>query len=170
MTKVIDIQDRLNDPNRIKNKDTYDKNIDIKRDEVRLIPRENKILLEIIEEETFFLGEELQQLLNNQDHIEGNEEIIEVKELQEYFLLFESINEKVKDGFGLDFLPDLTLRELANLAAAVEEKLESLELEGGIFNKADQEYKKELDDLHDKLMSRFIVEANSTGLDPYDGM
>lgn len=170
MTKVINIQDRLNDPDRLKNRDSSNKNFDVQKNKTRLIPRENKILLEIIEEETFFLGEGLAQLRDNQNFINDSEGIIELKELQEYFLLFESINEKVKGGFGLDFLPDLTLRELANLAAAVEENLESFELDGGVFNKVDQEYKKELDDLHDKLMSRFIKEANSTGLDPSDGM
>lgn len=158
MGKVINIQVKLNNPNRSKNKDLSHKNTNSPKDKINLIPRENKILLEIIEEEIMFLDEELQELRYNHNHTKNNEITVTIEELQAYYSLFESINEKVRDGFGLDFLPNLTLRELANLAAAVEERL------GNLTN---QDFKKEIYDLHDKLMFHFIKIANSSKPDTY---
>lgn len=168
MSKIINIQDRLENSNRSKDKDISNKNIGPQKDKITLIPRENRILLEIIEDELIFLNGGLIELSDAKGYIEDHEKSVSIEELQDYYVLFESINEKVKNSFGLDFLPNLTLRELANLAAAVEEKSVSFEFEGCLFTKSDQDLKREIDDLYDQLMGHFIKVANCTPPDIFN--
>ena len=168
MKKVIDISDRLKNSNKTQNKNSSYKNIDAQNDEITLVPRENRILLEIIEDELLFLDEGIQELKEKQFYIKNDEEAIQIEEFEAYHALFESINKKVKNSFGLGFLPDLTLRELANLAAAVEEKVVSFDFEENIMKRLNQNLKKEIDDLHNKLMFHFVKLANSSNQDMLD--
>lgn len=168
IAKVINIKDKLNDPNRCKSKDLSDKNIGPQKEKLTLIPRENKLLLDIVEDELLFLHGELRELKWDQDHIKDYEGTIRIEELQNEYDLFECIEEKVKNGFGLDFLPKLKLRELANLAAAVEHRLVSFEFEEVIARKIDKDLQDEIDELHDKLMSHYFKVASDPDLDDFD--
>ena len=166
--KIINIADKLNDPNRCKNKDISHKSIGPQKEKLTLIPRENKILLDIIEDELLFLNGELRELSWDQDYIKDYERTVRIEELQGEYYLFECIEEKIKDGFGLDFLPKLRLRELANLAAAVEHRLVSFEFDEAIARKIDKDFQTEIDELHDKLMSHYFKVASNPDSDEFD--
>ncbi len=143
-------------------------NIGVQKEKLTLVPRENKILLDIVEDELLFLNGELRELRWDQDHIKDYERTVRIEELQGEYYLFERIEEKVKNAFGLDFLPKLKLRELANLAAAVEHRLVSFEFDEAIARKIDREVQEEIDQLHDKLMSHYFQVAGSPDSDEFD--
>ena len=150
------IEEKLKDTDRPKKKTLFPENIGPQTQMLFLVPKENKILRTILEDEIdlfkFFLSE--YKLDGEYVEDENGEIHVDVAEgIEEEIFIFENVLKKIKEGFGLDFLPRLEKQELGHLVRAIEHKLVVFDFDDmDISIKKGRKFKKDIEKIHEKIM------------------
>lgn len=156
MSNISYIKEKLDDADRPKKKTLFPENIGPQEHMLYLIPKENKILREIIEDEIDLFKFFLSEYKRDGEYVEDdNGEIhVDVAEgIEEEIFIFQMVEKKIKEGFGLDFLPKLEKQELGHLIRAIEHKLVVFDFDDmDISVNKGRKLKKDIQKIHEKIM------------------
>ncbi len=172
MANISYIEDRLKSSAKPQKKSLFSKKIGPQSRKLTLVPRENKLLIEILNDEKRFLRIELMNYKRGENYLENDSGIIDVAKVEEIeteVFIFDSVLEKIKNAFGLDFLHKLTLRELDNLAGVVEQMMTNLDFDE-IYNRkrVDKKLKSEVTNVYDIIMSHYREVNNISELNMFE--
>lgn len=139
----------------------------IPKEKIFLIPRDNRLLIEIIKDEIGYLKVDLMNYKCGHDYIEDNCGVIDIHTAEiielDIFIL-RNVIDKIKNPstLGLSFLSKLTKHELDSLCGAIEQKIVSFDFQE-IVNKIeiDKISREEVTKLNNKIMP-YLLNASYT--------
>lgn len=156
MSKICRIEDKIKNSKKSENKSLFKKDIGPQKHKLILVPKENKILIEILEDEIDLFKFFLSDYLLDGEYVEDDHGEIHVdvaEGIEEEIVIFEMILKKIKNAFGLDFLPKLEQQEVANLIRAIEHKLVVFDFDDiGTGVKDGRKLKEDIKKTHEKIM------------------